>query len=85
MFGGYGTGLEKTKKGEVIMKLRDMMLLVVGGLLVIIIIFIIIRIYWVWVLEYSGMVLNTLISDVEDYTTDEEQDDDITLVAVRVS
>ena len=35
MFGGYGTGLEKTKKGEVIMKLRDMLLLVVGGLLVI--------------------------------------------------
>ena len=30
-------------------------------------------------------VLNTLISDVEDYTTDEEQDDDITLVAVRVA
>ena len=30
-------------------------------------------------------VLNTLISDVEDYTTDEEQDDDITLVAVRVT
>ena len=29
-------------------------------------------------------VLNTLISDVKDYTTDEEQDDDITLVAVRV-
>ena len=29
-------------------------------------------------------VLNTLISDVEDYTTNEEQDDDITLVAVRV-
>jgi len=28
-------------------------------------------------------VLNTLISDVEDYTTDEEQDDDITLEAVR--
>ena len=30
-------------------------------------------------------VLNTLISDVEDYTTDEEQDDDITLVGVRVA
>jgi len=30
-------------------------------------------------------VLNTLINDVEDYTTDEEQDDDITLVAVRVA
>ena len=28
-------------------------------------------------------VLNTLISDVEDYTTDEEQDDGITLEAVR--
>ena len=30
-------------------------------------------------------VLNTAISDVEDYTTDEEHDDDITLVAVRVA
>ena len=30
-------------------------------------------------------VLNTLTRDVEDYTTDEEQNDDITLVAVRVA
>ena len=30
-------------------------------------------------------VVDTIINDVETYTTDEEQDDDITLVAVRVS
>ena len=30
-------------------------------------------------------VVATIINDVEDYTTDEEQDDDITLVAVRVA
>ena len=30
-------------------------------------------------------VVDTIINDVEAYTTDEEQDDDITLVAVRVS
>jgi serine phosphatase RsbU (regulator of sigma subunit) len=30
-------------------------------------------------------VVDTIINDVEDYTADEEQDDDITLVAVRVS
>ncbi len=30
-------------------------------------------------------VVDTIINDVEDYTTDEEQDDDITLVAVRVA
>ena len=30
-------------------------------------------------------VVDTIISDVEVYTADEEQDDDITLVAVRVS
>ncbi|HHZ65123.1 MAG TPA: serine/threonine-protein phosphatase, partial [Flavobacteriales bacterium] len=30
-------------------------------------------------------VLDTIISDVEDYAADEEQDDDITLVAVRVA
>jgi serine phosphatase RsbU (regulator of sigma subunit) len=30
-------------------------------------------------------VVDTILSDVEVYTTDEEQDDDITLVAVRVS
>ena len=30
-------------------------------------------------------VVNTIINDVEAYTADEEQDDDITLVAVRVS
>ena len=30
-------------------------------------------------------VVDTIISDVEVYTVDEEQDDDITLVAVRVS
>jgi len=30
-------------------------------------------------------VVDTVIKDVEDYTVDEEQDDDITLVAVRVS
>ena len=30
-------------------------------------------------------VVATIINDVEDYTVDEEQDDDITLVAVRVS
>ena len=29
--------------------------------------------------------VDTIINDVETYTTDEEQDDDITLVAVRVS
>ena len=32
-----------------------------------------------------GEVVDTIIKDVEDYTVDEEQDDDITLVAVRVS
>jgi len=30
-------------------------------------------------------VVDTIINDVEAYTADEEQDDDITLVAVRVS
>ena len=30
-------------------------------------------------------VVDTIINDVEAYTVDEEQDDDITLVAVRVS
>ena len=30
-------------------------------------------------------VVDTIISDVEAYTADDEQDDDITLVAVRVS
>lgn len=30
-------------------------------------------------------VVETIINDVEAYTVDEEQDDDITLVAVRVS
>ena len=30
-------------------------------------------------------VVDTIIKDVEDYTVDEKQDDDITLVAVRVS
>ena len=30
-------------------------------------------------------VVATIINDVEDYTVDEEQDDDITLVVVRVS
>ena len=30
-------------------------------------------------------VVDTIINDVEVYTADEEQDDDITLVAVRVS
>lgn len=30
-------------------------------------------------------VVDTIISDVEAYTADEEQDDDITLVAVRVA
>ena len=29
-------------------------------------------------------VVDTIINDVEAYTADEEQDDDITLVAVRV-
>ena len=30
-------------------------------------------------------VLNTILNDLEDYTVDDEQDDDITLVAVRVA
>ena len=30
-------------------------------------------------------IVDTIINDVEVYTADEEQDDDITLVAVRVS
>ena len=30
-------------------------------------------------------VIDTIINDVEAYTVDEEQDDDITLVAVRVA
>ena len=30
-------------------------------------------------------VVDTIVNDVEAYTADEEQDDDITLVAVRVS
>ena len=30
-------------------------------------------------------VVDTIINDVEAYTADDEQDDDITLVAVRVS
>ena len=30
-------------------------------------------------------VVDTIINDVEAYTVDEEQDDDITLVAVRVA
>ena len=30
-------------------------------------------------------IVDTIINDVEAYTVDEEQDDDITLVAVRVS